>query len=285
MNTALPCAASKHSTFANPIEIPTSNNTMPSTPVRGEYTSAFPSSWAEVSRSTIPTLQQPEQARQDRLEGTTATALSSRHRAYDVASRDYAYPPSSAVPESAEAPKTAPGRQNSQKITKIRDPSRQPSSRSIDLSDEPQYSTVYPPSWTVSGSVPTAKPLKPSLMPQILPLAPAASTRTTSTTSQGDVVPMSPARRRMQKEFWSLSIPGKKDNSKMKQRAASMVGATGNRHPDIVVSSSRIKDYPLAGIARTLYTPKVEVRDADDGGRHESTSSRPSTYSTLERVT
>jgi hypothetical protein len=174
-----------------------------------EYSNAFPSSWASISSPKTSSIQQhQEEPRQGSThpqnpagERPPITTPSSQHKTHNIVSRDFAYPPVLAGSDTAEVKKiSSPAKVV--KVPTILEPSQQPDAISAEPIDDPQYSAVYPPSWTVFTNPSATKSEMPSLPVHKPPPAPSRtySERSPSTTSQGDVIPKSPSRRRMQQE-------------------------------------------------------------------------------------
>jgi hypothetical protein len=92
---------------------------------------------------------------------------------------------------------------------------------------EPEYSTVYPSSWSISSNNPIQTfPPPPAAVPPSTSLPGILSvehsgrmTSTTSSGSHGDALPISPINRRLRKGFSSMYIP--RDGLKIKGRATS----------------------------------------------------------------
>jgi hypothetical protein len=208
-------------------------STMANLSLNEGYTSAFPSSWSTHSRTLDSTISRlgnshtpqfplsPSNKLQDEVGDAVAQEdILATPAAKNIRRRDFAYPPTGRSEPAVEpagkddagtVTVPTPG-MGLAKILKSRP--RIIKSRP----DEDSYSTVYPVSWTISSiyAAPAKSP-SPSLSPTPKPTAtllqynpmerPQEHERNHSSNSQGDVMPRSPVKRRLQKQFWSLSLP------------------------------------------------------------------------------
>jgi hypothetical protein len=91
-----------------------------------------------------------------------------------------------------------------------------------------EYTTIYPASWTIS-SANSPRPTTPVVdldtelaVNPLIHMNENATSRTASTTSQGDVGPLSPMRRRMQRDFLSMSQASPRPKKSTPPRASSV---------------------------------------------------------------
>jgi len=199
------------------------------------YTAAFPASWSSGSQAASQPIVERKDSNKRQLplprsgdlpDADDATIvrenIANISDADNIQCRDFAYPP----PGRSE-PAGEPGCEGIAGTDRVPTPATalpkvvKPRTKIIkSRPDEDSYSTVYPSSWTIrtTGEVAPTKPPSPRALPpmrqhapvllQHVPLdQPREQERTQSTSSQGDVMPRSPVKRRLQKEFWSLSVP------------------------------------------------------------------------------
>ncbi|KAH0537663.1 hypothetical protein FGG08_005576 [Glutinoglossum americanum] len=219
-----------------------------------EYSGSFPSNWAGSPNPITP--RSLEASRPPERNQAQAIA------AENVISQDSTQPePKHSTPSTK---RTEPG--DSKRASKTRVRPKSP--------DDPEYSTVYPSSWSITSSGQAAVPL---------PHISAPAKRTESSTSQGDAFPMSPVRRRLQKQFWSLSIP--RDKPQMKKRSESLIheGYFRSRLGRTLESEQPLRGPPPSKYAHSVPPPKtVGANSLASHGRQPSRPPRDSLLQSTE---
>jgi hypothetical protein len=147
------------------------------------------------------------------------------------------------------------------------------------------YSTVYPASWTIARAQDVPRPSPAAVMPACessskpetiaaTAMTSNGSTRLISTASLGDVAPVSPMRRRLQRDFQSMSQPSPPPR-KLDSRAMSVDTSKSSRMQRLLGTKSYMTTYPQRPVQSVVGTRP------DTPGRHESSTSN---YSTIQQA-